>query len=118
MGFMKGTGADPGILSRKHFTMTHQAFSINHPFRRAVFAFQTAEDAGFFHNPALPFEVSRAYIGGTAYGLELSGNYAYLALNGFGLRVFDISNPADPVEVGYYETGGKPYNLAVDGYFV
>ena len=33
------------------------------------------------------------------------GNYAYLAVDGYGLRVMDVSNPGSPYEVGSFELG-------------
>jgi hypothetical protein len=39
--------------------------------------------------------------GGTARNIALSGNYAYLASGTNGLLIYDISNPALPVNVGH-----------------
>ncbi len=58
--------------------------------------------------------------GGTATSIVLSGNYVYLRNGGDGLRVYDISNPANPTNIGY---GGAPsgpcpaggYCLALSG---
>lgn len=35
-------------------------------------------------------------------GVAVSGNYAYLADGQFGLRIYDISNPSNPINVGNY----------------
>jgi hypothetical protein len=50
-----------------------------------------------------------------AYDVKVVGNYAYIALNQGGLAVFDISNPANPVRVGGYDTSGWAYGVAVSG---
>ena len=60
------------------------------------------------------------YIGGyhqygDAYDVFVVGNYVYLA-NGFGgLRIVDVSNPASPQEVGYYDTVDKAVGVYVSG---
>jgi hypothetical protein len=45
----------------------------------------------------------------------LQSNYAYIAQGYNGLHIFDISNPADPKEVGFYDTPGYACGLAVEG---
>ena len=51
---------------------------------------------------------------GEAYGVAVSGNYAYVA-DGAGLEVIDVSNPANPQRVGGYDTSGYAYGVAVSG---
>ncbi len=46
-------------------------------------------------------------------GVEVSGSYAYVADCRSGLRVLDISIPANPVEVGYYDTPGRANDVVV-----
>lgn len=46
--------------------------------------------------------------------LAVQGNYAYLLARN-GLHVVDISNPAQPVEVGYHEVPGSSQRLTVLG---
>lgn len=43
--------------------------------------------------------VSTTAVSGYAYGVAVSGNFAYVANRGQGLKVYDISNPAALVEV-------------------
>jgi len=50
-------------------------------------------------NPASPQGVG-GYDTGEAYGVAVSGNYAYVADDGAGLQVIDVSNPASPQRVG------------------
>ena len=38
--------------------------------------------------------------------------YAYVAAQGAGLRIVDVSNPAAPTELGFYETPGDDVNPA------
>jgi hypothetical protein len=72
-------------------------------------------------DPADPREASRlplaVGIAGDvrAYGVVVSGDYAYLAVGAAGLRVVDISDPSAPVEVGAYDVPGRADNLAVAG---
>ena len=39
-----------------------------------------------------------------AYSVAVSGGYAYVADGYSGLRVVDVSDPANPVETGFYDT--------------
>jgi hypothetical protein len=57
-------------------------------------------------NPANPVEVG-SLLFAFAYGLEVSGDYAYVRVGCFhfcneSIHVIDVSNPAAPVQVGYY----------------
>ena len=51
-----------------------------------------------------------------AAGVTVSGNYAYLADGApGGLRIVNVSNPALPVSVGWYDTPGNAREVAVVG---
>ena len=52
---------------------------------------------------------------GQAYGVAVSGNYAYVADWSAGLRVISVSDPAHPVQVGYHGTADLAYDVAVVG---
>ncbi|MCG2721624.1 MAG: S8 family serine peptidase, partial [Thermodesulfovibrionales bacterium] len=56
----------------------------------------------------MPGEVS-------AYSVDVSGNYAYLAAGDLGLQVVDVTNPAKPLSVGSYATPGYAYDVFVSG---
>jgi len=47
--------------------------------------------------------------------VAVAGNYAYVADEVGGLRIIDVSNPAAPTEVGFYDTPGNAYGVAVAG---
>ncbi len=50
-------------------------------------------------------------------GVDIAGNYAYLAAGNAGLLVVDITNPEKPIEAGFSETLGNPYYVEVaNGY--
>ena len=53
-----------------------------------------------------------------ALGVVVSGNYAYVAASTSGLRIIDISNPASPIEAGFYDTPGSVYAVALSGSLV
>ncbi len=40
---------------------------------------------------------------------------AYLADVGEGLRIFDISDPTNPQEIGFYDTPGHAQDIALSG---
>jgi len=48
-------------------------------------------------------------------GVVISGNFAYVTIRSSGLKVINISDPANPVEVGSCATSGAAYAVAVDG---
>jgi hypothetical protein len=47
--------------------------------------------------------------------VAVSGSYAYVADGSSGLRVVDVSNPTNPVEVGYCNTPSIAWGVAVAG---
>lgn len=47
------------------------------------------------------------------YGVSVEGDYLYLAQWNEGLRVFDVTNPAAPVETGHYWTWNRSRGVAV-----
>jgi len=69
-------------------------------------------------------EVGRCDTPGDALGIAVAGNYAYIAdapvredsgyVSG-GLRVVDVSDPTNPIEVGFCDTPGEPWAVAVVG---
>jgi hypothetical protein len=52
-----------------------------------------------------PVNVGHVNDGGNAYGIAVAGHYAYLANYNDGLRIYDISNAANPVSVGHINNG-------------
>ncbi len=95
------------------------------------FAFLAAHDEGVrvvdISDPSSPFEVGHlaspglgqrvTVAGGLAFlseglAVEVEGGYACVATEWTGLRIIDVRNPADPVEVGHLE-GINPEGLAV-----
>jgi hypothetical protein len=52
---------------------------------------------------------------GKCRGVHISGNYAYMANDEWGLSVVDVSNPANPFLTGYCNTGGYSYAVDVSG---
>jgi hypothetical protein len=66
-------------------------------------------------NPVL---VGRASTSGpVGWGLDVVGNYAYLANEHAGLEVIDVSTPGDPVRVGGIRTG-YAFDVSVAGNYV
>jgi hypothetical protein len=53
-------------------------------------------------------------LGGFVYALAVSGTYAYVGDASYGLRIMDVSNPALPVEVGFFPTD-IPRGIDVEG---
>lgn len=51
----------------------------------------------------------------SAYDVVVSGNYAYLANHADGLRIYDVSNPANPLNVGHTNAGGTADGVVVAG---
>ncbi|MGB9722052.1 MAG: T9SS type A sorting domain-containing protein, partial [bacterium] len=55
-------------------------------------------------NPQSPYEAGYYDTPGWAWGVYVSGSYAYVADGGSGLRIINVSNPQSPYEAGYYDT--------------
>jgi hypothetical protein len=56
---------------------------------------------------------------GTAYRVEVAGDYAYVADAWLGIRAVDISDPFNPVSVGSHDTPGHASEgIAASGGFV
>lgn len=67
-------------------------------------------------DPMAPVEISR-YHGSflSAGGVDLSGDYLYVADLMEGVWVIDISNPAAPQEYCLYPTQSYPYDICISG---
>ena len=78
------------------------------------------------NDPENPEEVGYCDVLDNAWGVTVSGNYAYLASNpewngeeyvGGGLHVISVLDPEHPEEVGYCDTPGWSYDVKVSGDF-
>jgi hypothetical protein len=65
-------------------------------------------------NPSSPSVVG-SYADGYVSGIEVSGNYVYLIVDGQNLDVVDISSPGHPIRVGQQRTGGSAQTVRVMG---
>ncbi|RJP57474.1 MAG: hypothetical protein C4541_10100, partial [Candidatus Auribacter fodinae] len=66
------------------------------------------------HNPYEPLNVGYRVTPGTAYGIDVSGNYVYMATGYEGLSVIDLSNP-NLFEIGSIDTFGLANRVKVVG---
>jgi hypothetical protein len=66
-------------------------------------------------NPVL---VSKIYTGGYGYITSIASNYCYVASEATGIRAIDITNPALPLEAGYYDGIPQSRGLVADGIYV
>ena len=69
-------------------------------------------------NPYAPFFTGSINTPGFAIGVDVQGDYAYVADYDRGLRMIDVSNPSLPVEAGYYDTPGTAYAVQADSPYV
>jgi hypothetical protein len=51
----------------------------------------------------------------SATGIETQGNYLYVGIIDEGMRIYDISNPANPTETGRFIGPGYQNDVAIDG---
>jgi hypothetical protein len=65
-------------------------------------------------DPESPAELSTAPTGGLALGVVARGSRAYVADLLTGVRVFDLSDPGSPVDLGGYDPGDGASDVAVD----
>jgi hypothetical protein len=66
-------------------------------------------------NPAIPAFAGSYDTPGNAWGVAISGDYAYVADGGSGLQVIDITNPAIPTLAGSCATPGYARDVAISG---
>jgi len=66
-------------------------------------------------NPGQPEFVSRLYLHGSGKGIDVSGNYAYIADFHSGLKIVDIFDPANPALISGYDTPGLSYDVFIEG---
>jgi len=52
---------------------------------------------------------------GSAKGVFVSGNYAFVADGLYGVRIIDVSDVTNPVEVSYYDSPGVAHSVYVYG---
>ncbi len=64
--------------------------------------------------PAQPSIVGQTdLLPGVVEDIVVSGTYAYVASGAGGLYITNISNPAVPTEVGFYDTPGYAYGVTI-----
>jgi hypothetical protein len=95
------------------------------------YAYLSAHEAGLVvvdvSDPAQPVEVGSYDTPGLAFAVavrsysalhqdSMSGAYAYVA-DKYGLRVVDVSDPAQPVESGFYSALGLAYGVAMVAHY-
>jgi len=66
-------------------------------------------------DPTMPVDTAYLSLPGDARGLDLYGNYAYVATGAYGLRVLDISNPDTLIEAGLCYTPDWANDVAIAG---
>jgi len=70
-----------------------------------------------FSNPAHPVELGRILLPSAVMGVDVSGNFAYVANNFAGLRIIDVSDPANPWEVATLRTEDQSLKVFIKGNF-
>ncbi len=65
-----------------------------------------------------PSLVSKIFTGGYGYTAAVAGTYCYVASEGTGVRAINISNPAAPVEDGYYNGVPQSRGVTANGGYV
>jgi hypothetical protein len=66
-------------------------------------------------NLLTPTLISKIKTNGYGYAAAVAGNYCYVAAEGAGVRAINISNPALPVEDGYYDGVPQARGVAANG---
>jgi hypothetical protein len=65
-----------------------------------------------------PTLISKIKTGGYGFAAAVAGNYCYVAAEKAGVRAINISNPAAPVEDGYYDGVPEARGVAANGGYV
>jgi len=69
-------------------------------------------------DPYLPVEVASVSIQPLVNDVDGSENFVYTLSDWAGVRVFDVSGPTNPRDVGFFNTGGYDYNIYTDDSFI
>lgn len=91
------------------FTTTQYCDTLN---TTAFWDTATGEVRLFSHVPTLAGGCATS---GSAFGVAIAGDYAYVADQLPGFQVLDISDPTNPVSVGSCETPGYSVHVVVAG---
>ena len=69
------------------------------------------------HDPTSPFEIANwtSNPATSIHNVIVYGDFAYIAYYSDGLRIVDIKNPANPIEVGFYDTHPGPIQTTFEG---
>jgi hypothetical protein len=65
--------------------------------------------------PFVPSLVGAYNTSGNALGVDVAGDFAFVADNYSGLQIINIANPASPTLLGTYNTPGQAMDVAVAG---
>ncbi|QEI44318.1 hypothetical protein BMF77_pa00033 (plasmid) [Dolichospermum sp. UHCC 0315A] len=63
--------------------------------------------------PTTPTIKGNYHTSGSTLGVQIIGNYAYLADFYLGLQIIDISNPSKPTIKGNYRTSGISVDVQI-----
>jgi len=80
-----------------------------------ISGYNFATDTKVFLREGGSYITGFVYTPGDAYGVYVSGSYAYVADDNSGLQVIDISDPASPYIVGSVDTPGDAHNVYISG---
>jgi hypothetical protein len=64
---------------------------------------------------ATPTQMGVIRVGGYCYNAAVAGNYVYVAAEGAGLQVVNVSNPGSPTIAGFYDGPDLTSWVAVNG---
>ncbi len=59
--------------------------------------------------------IGSAPFDGFANGVAIRGNFAFVSDETYGVRRFDIKQPASPKPAGSFKTPGEPYGVRIEG---
>jgi len=114
-GVFKYDRYDGGVFNENVYTLTPPASASGY-YLTDDKIYLTCEQRGLFiYNRS-----DRQYLGelalpGEAQKVAVSGNFAYVACRQGGLSVVDVTNPAQPVLAGSYDTTGYATSIDVSG---
>ena len=100
-------------LEYKSSTLWNDAFDIAVQGNYAYTAGSNGMQIVDISEPNEPVIVSRLYLQGRTFGIDVHGDYAYIADRVHGLQIVDITDPRDPQIVGIYSSNNLIRDAAV-----
>jgi hypothetical protein len=114
VNFVSRKDAKEQRRKEESFEFSHFILESSNTQSKIPLAFR-AETLNTYQGVFAPTLVGNYDTSGIALGVQIVGNYAYVADGLSGLQIIDITNPSNPILKGNYDTSGYAYRVQIVG---